>query len=322
VLCVSVLALGSCGAPPDAVSTRAARHSFHAAPHTNQTPPNTNRSEAVIAKCAALVKQNLHRHTPSRGVLLAVQAGAQKLAASLPPTSDVGKSLLFLSASAARLERGGEGPAAAAASTSQTDVVSDKAAAEAWRHRGANVADSYSAPSSEAAVVGGGGGSGWAAGGSLRGSRLGVGEEGEGEQEDWLQHGDALMEEEEELMAMGAARPVVGEGEAPPAWALAAEDLPWPHLLAAAADAAGLMGGARATRSGRAADEAASAVDWADLVPEYSESLAPLLQGVYDQQGGALPALDCHQVISSFSGAHRAVISSSAAALLELRSSC
>lgn len=44
-------------------------------------------SEAVVGKCAGLIKQSLHRHAPSGGVLLAVQAGARRLAAALPAGS-------------------------------------------------------------------------------------------------------------------------------------------------------------------------------------------------------------------------------------------
>jgi hypothetical protein len=110
-----------------------------------------------------------------------VQAGARRLADLLPPGSDVSRSLLFLSTSAARLERG-EGAGTAPA-------------AEAWRQRGAAVADSQSAPSSEAAAL-------WPAPGSLRGSRAELGGEGEWGNEEF---------EEEELMAMGAVRPLVGQ---------------------------------------------------------------------------------------------------------------
>lgn len=71
----------------------------------------------------------------------------------------------------------------------------------------------------------------------------------------------------------------------PPRWALAPEDLPWPHLAAAAADSYASEGGAPG---------GAAQVDWAELVPEYGGSLAPLLQGAgrdahHWEEGGRTP---------------------------------
>ncbi|KAI8463686.1 MAG: hypothetical protein J3K34DRAFT_494699 [Monoraphidium minutum] len=231
--------------------------------------------EAVVAKCAALIKQNLHR-----GVLLAVQAGARRLASSLPPASDVGKSLLFLATSAARLAGG--------------DAAAPSDAAAGWdpaRARGLAAGDSHSGASSAAG------------GGSLRGSRSfgagggGGGAEGEpgcpgggawGYDEDEGEEGEPA---EAELIAMGAARPVVGQG--PPPWALVPGDPPSPHA------AAGAHGGGGGGGSCGGAEEKLE-VDWAELVPEYCGSLAPLLRGMYCDEGGALPALDCGNVLGSF----------------------
>ncbi|GBF94699.1 hypothetical protein Rsub_07435 [Raphidocelis subcapitata] len=242
-------------------------------------------SEAVVAKCAALLKANLSRHTPSRSVLQAVQAGARRLAAALSPSSDVAKSLLFLSASAARLL---SGPAAAAAPAAADDDGTSRAAAtaaEAWRQRGATVADSYASVRSSA-------------GRPLAGSPPPL-------QQRWQEPDEGQQagpEEEAELMALGAARPVISEDGAPPPWALAADDLPWPHLVAAAASAeaeAGADGAAHSDGAGaNVAEHQGEEVDWAELVPGYSGSLAPLLQGACEERGGALPAFDCAEIIA------------------------
>jgi hypothetical protein len=204
------------------------------------------------------------------------------------PDSDVAKSLLFLSACAARLLGG---PAAAIPPAAADDDGASRAAAtaaEAWRQRGAAVADSYAS----ARTSGGGPLAGFGA-------------------------GAAELEEDAELTALGWARPIInGVGNrlslgfgcratapaaaapapsadlqraphtrqdgAPPPWALAADDLPWPHLVVAAAAAEAELGADGAGRGDAAAGNAAGhqqEVDWAELVPGYSGSLPPLLQG-------------------------------------------
>jgi hypothetical protein len=70
--------------------------------------------------------------------------------------------------------------------------------------------------------------------------------------------------------------PRLRQGGSAPPWALAPEDLPWPRLAAAAAAADSCAADCAAGSGGLGAS---GEVDWADLVPEYSGSLAPLLHG-------------------------------------------
>jgi hypothetical protein len=113
--------------------------------------------------------------------------------------------------------------------------------------------------------------------------------------------GDDDGEMAAQLAASGVLRPLVGE--APPDWALVDGDLPWPQIAATAAEVG--VAPPPPPQQQQQEQQQEQDVDWASLVPEYGGSLAPLLQGLYDdeQEDGPFPSLSASDVLATFADA-------------------
>ncbi|WIA40351.1 hypothetical protein OEZ86_013716 [Tetradesmus obliquus] len=236
------------------------------------------QSEAVIAKCIALIKQYVTRHTPSAPVLEAIAAACQRLAGLLPPESGLQKSLVYLESSVARLA--GSTLACRRAAQQQAQArPGSSSLLRPWLHAAVNGelgrkpgGSVHSSNASEEQLGAAAAAAARAAAGSPAKGSL---EAQQQQQQQQQQELDVHDEDEEEALVLHPGVRLVDAEPCLPEWTFQPSALQALWLQ---------------PPPGLGGDDQAE-LDWSLLLPQYSPSLVPLVEG--------LPGMEVLHMLSS-----------------------